>query len=617
MVAITKPTNTYSPYRYPKFSVCTHAEQENQLILTRKSMNVCMQNCLGITKKAGTIRRAIEGGNIDILILVETHLKKDHIKLFNSQIGYRKHPEKVLHDYSHLNDYKGVSIIIRKELCFQVNEVMLSGNGSFVAVNGTHRNKNIIITGVYGNPSGSDLLSLRTITKACNITQKMIDSNTESIVMFCGDFNCITSAHDHSNMLYRRKPCTEAKLKDFVKRNNLIDVHLDSTEGIPKHTFRRPNRDKWTTARLDRIYFSEKQIVKPKFSTDSLLQSDHLSLTYNWHHSDPKIQKKFPDYLLKTNELQTILHNSIRETLIINSTDEALKENYYDTIPEDPFIKKHEEFIERINIERKKPLKLRARIYHDEQFIDMSNKYKLMKIRQFAQKFSSDPQEHDSIISLNHLGHATADSTNKPESVLIDILTKCVEEGISFKKKLKKKKSSELDSIKEKIKKHEEKNLPYNQNYRKLIQKRKKIEEEINYKNKFYRMAKYNATTSKYTSYFLSDSMFTPKKGFDNLIDAEGLEHKEEQATLFAKNFFETFFTEQSTSAPATESTIPEFLKNIPIDKIKKIPQSMLERYKDEITAYLSLSIYSGSQITSMQNTVETGSHRAKLHSKY
>ena len=79
-------------------------------------MNVCMQNSLGITKKAGTVRRAIEGGNIDILILVETHLKKDQIRLFNSQIGYRKHTEKIFHDYSLLNDYKGVSIIIRKEL---------------------------------------------------------------------------------------------------------------------------------------------------------------------------------------------------------------------------------------------------------------------------------------------------------------------------------------------------------------------------------------------------------------------------------------------------------------------------------------------------------------------
>ena len=98
-------------------------------------------------------------------------------------------------------------------------------------------------------------------------------------------------------------------------------------------------------------------------------------------------------------------------------------------------------------------------------------------------------------------------------------------------------------------------------------------------------MAKYNATTSKYTSYFLSDSVFTPKKGFDHLIDAEGCEHKEEHATLFAKKFFENFFTEQSTSPPANDSTIPEFLKNIPIDKIKKIPQNMLDQYTNDITA--------------------------------
>ena len=288
---------------------------------------------------------------------------------------------------------------------------------------------------------------------------------------------------------------------------------------------------------------------------------------------------------MKTNELQTILHNTVRESFILNSTDEALKENYYNTIPEDPFIKAHEEFIERVNIERKKPLRLHARLYHDEQFMDMSSKYKMMKIKQFAQKFSSESQDQDSILSLNQLGHAAAKSTKDPESVLIDTLTKCVEEGVSFKKKLNKRKTSELNSIKEKIKKHEEKNYPYNQTYRKLTQNRKRIEEEINYKSKFYRMAKYNASTSKYTSYFLSDSVFTSKKGFDHIIDAEGKEHNDEEATAFAKNFFETFFTENPTSPPATHATIPEFLKNIPIEKIRKIPPSMLENYEEKITA--------------------------------
>ena len=72
-------------------------------------MNVSVQNVCGARTKVGVIRREMESRNTDIMVLIETHLKAKHISLFNKHIGYDKHQDKVIHDVSAGNDYKGVS----------------------------------------------------------------------------------------------------------------------------------------------------------------------------------------------------------------------------------------------------------------------------------------------------------------------------------------------------------------------------------------------------------------------------------------------------------------------------------------------------------------------------
>ena len=82
----------------------------------------------------------------------------------------------------------------------------------------------------------------------------ILKEKCEGCIMILGDFNFITSRHDSSNPNYRRKTNTESYFKNFLKKNNLADVHLNASEGHPPHTFRRPFHRSWTMARLDRIY---------------------------------------------------------------------------------------------------------------------------------------------------------------------------------------------------------------------------------------------------------------------------------------------------------------------------------------------------------------------------
>ena len=106
---------------------------------------------------------------------------------------------------------------------------------------------------------------------------------------------------------------------------------------------------------------------------DTLLKSDHSSLHFNWHKKSNTRRARFPDHLLSNFKLQNILHDTVRESLLINSTHESLTENYYDTIPDDPFILRNKEFVQLINQEKiEKSPEERTRTTMDPFFINKS-----------------------------------------------------------------------------------------------------------------------------------------------------------------------------------------------------------------------------------------------------
>ena len=83
-------------------------------------MNILTQNVCGLSpNKIQTISNNISPRH-DILVLTETHLKRDNCEQFIDKLGYRNHHNRIYNDVSPNNaDYKGVSLIIAKRTNFK------------------------------------------------------------------------------------------------------------------------------------------------------------------------------------------------------------------------------------------------------------------------------------------------------------------------------------------------------------------------------------------------------------------------------------------------------------------------------------------------------------------
>ena len=217
-------------------------------------------------------------------------------------------------------------------------------------------------------------------------------------------------------------------------------------------------------------------------------------------------------------------------------------------------------------------------------FTDLSSKYKADKIKLFAEQFSPSNDTQDSIISLTKLGRATAESTSNPELVLTTILSKAVSDGMTYSRNVTKTKTAQLESIKSKILQYTTHNRPHDQAYLRLTTKRDQIQETLNFRHKFQKIAKHNAQNSRTTSYFLADSDHSPKSKITKLMDPEGNSHTDDNATRYANQFFKSFFTNKATSTPTNPNTIPDFLKSIPPETISKIPPEALETIPSNFT---------------------------------
>ena len=123
-----------------------------------------------------------------------------------------------------------------------------------------------------------------------------------------------------------------------------------------------------------------------------------------------------------------------------------------------------------------------------------------------------------------------------------------------------------------------EANNQYNSTkYRKLVQKRDFLESQRNFKAKFQATNKHSARNDKYTAYFLSNLVFSSRPRISKIVDKNGIMHEGSSAeSTFIQNFTD-FFQEEPTSATADCNTIPNFLRDIPAEKIRKIQNHINE----------------------------------------
>ena len=297
-------------------------------------MNILTQNVCGLNdSKLQTISNSISPRH-DILILTETHLKRNHNESVIKKLGFQNHTNRIFFDSSpEPQDYKGVLILIAKRTPFIPHTILYSGTGNHIIIVGSFQNKPLIIAGFYGYSAGSDRESKAVLKSMLDkITDEANKSHSPTISIL-GDFNFILEPGDHSNPHYRRKPQTEALLRSFIQTHNLTDVQLDeSNDDLPPHTFKRGI----SSARLDRIYFSRDHIQNSILKLSHLVPSDHTSLLFNWNWKKNSINLHFPDYLLKSKKFLNKLHNSTRELLITNCDNPLLIESYHQTTPPVP-----------------------------------------------------------------------------------------------------------------------------------------------------------------------------------------------------------------------------------------------------------------------------------------
>ena len=115
--------------------------------------------------------------------------------------------------------------------------------------------------------------------------------------------------------------------------------------------------------------------------------------------------------------------------------------------------------------------------------------------------------------------------------------------------------------------------------YKSLVQKRTFLEAQRDFKYKFYAANKHSANNDKCTSYFLSNSVFSNRPKINSIIDKDNNQHNVKAAEAAFSEHFKQFLQEPPTSGLADSNTIPNYLRNIPIGKIKKI-----EPYIDVLT---------------------------------
>ena len=284
---------------------------------------------------------------------------------------------------------------------------------------------------------------------------------------------------------------------------------------------------------------------------------------------------RFPDYLLKSKSFLTKLHDSTREILITNCDKQSLIDEYHDTIPNHPLA-------EQIKSTKLKNLKITQ--HPDYPFLDQSNDFKSAKLRSFSKQFTNSDDSQDSIISLTKLSQITSNHTSNPELLLTTLLSQAVDEGVNHARKSKNRKTKELERIKGRLLQYTTLNIPHDQNFLRLSTRRDQIQETLNFREKFSKIAKHNAENSKTTSFFLADSDFTSKQKITKLIDKDGYSHENDDARDFALTHFKNFFTTNAISEPTTPDTIPDFLKSIPPDIIKRIPPEALETIPTDFT---------------------------------
>jgi exonuclease III len=207
----------------------------------------------------------------DIIMLQETHSTNKTENQWRSEWGAQAY-------FSHgTSEARGVGILIKNNVDFEVNEVKKDDQGRFLALQGSLNNKPIVLANIYG-PNNDDINFFSTIQ------ERIEDVDTEFSIIG-GDFNCILNNNldkkggspSHAN---RRN---QGFLNTWIEECSLVDIWRQMHPTLRRYTFHK-QRPSPVYSRLDFFLISESltglieaTAIQPGYSTDHSM----ITLTIN------------------------------------------------------------------------------------------------------------------------------------------------------------------------------------------------------------------------------------------------------------------------------------------------------------------------------------------------
>ena len=285
-------------------------------------------NCRGLSdlNKRRDVLNFLRKQNYDIFFLQDTHITKETIQYFNSLWK-----GKCYHS-CHTNRRRGVSILIKHSVQYELLKVKHSDCGNFIMIVCKIGTRTYLFVNVYG-PNDDDPNFYRKLTE-------MIDTFQTDYMIIGGDFNFVVDPHVDS-LHYAREYNMNAK-KVFLKFTNeseLIDIWREKNPNKLEFTWSRNRPLK--CGRLDMIFTSVELIpyirevaIKPGYRTDHSLVTMTIRLT--------EIEKgpgiwKMNDSVLGDPEYTKLVETTIKETVIqyalpVYNEEYATDEKNYDSI---------------------------------------------------------------------------------------------------------------------------------------------------------------------------------------------------------------------------------------------------------------------------------------------
>ncbi len=209
-------------------------------------LNIASLNARGLRcpVKRQSLFLWLERQKVDVICLQETYCTKDFVPKFD-----QLWKGKVVHSVSDSAHSKGVAILFKKHVDFQIDSVNKDNVGRRLLLNMTVNNEKFSILNLYA-PSDNPENRISFFKRASTWAKQFVHNDNQTIIV--GDFNCVLSSQDRtSGQTDRSTP----HFHNFIKYFEVRDIWRSLYPDIPGFTFINPGNTS-QKSRLDYILLS-------------------------------------------------------------------------------------------------------------------------------------------------------------------------------------------------------------------------------------------------------------------------------------------------------------------------------------------------------------------------